>query len=268
MLEIILKNIYRYLPKHLVKMLGGSLILTKLRNKVLREKGKPLTITEKIKWGTGTFLFKAPIEMAVKAKKRGIENTLLRTSIKIIKDFNKDNVNIIDVGANYGFLSLTFAANLKNAQIYSFEPHPQIYADFSDSIRQNNFDRIKAENLAVGDSEKDIAINLYNQTSNILDVLGKSENVATIRQITLDNYIKSNNITPDFVKIDVDGYEPNVLRGMSEILDKFKPVLVVETNDDLSVLEWLRGKNYKIFDMRLKEAGDNEIPPNIFCFPS
>jgi FkbM family methyltransferase len=73
------------------------------------------------------------------------------------------------VGSNYGFISLALQSNLTSqTSIFSFEPHPEIVKAFSRSILKNDIKNIILENVAVGNDNELIEINLFGQTSNIL----------------------------------------------------------------------------------------------------
>lgn len=148
-------------------------------------------------------------------------------------------------------------------KIYSFEPHPEIANNFSQSVQKSQINNIIIENVAVGETDCNIELNLYGQTSNILDCGFEVLNKTTIKQINLDNYLAEKNIIPNFIKIDVDGYEMQVLKGLKNTILKVKPIIVIETNDDIEVLNFLKSFNYKLLDLDLKEF--EGIPNNIFC---
>ena len=61
----------------------------------------------------------------------------------------------------------------------------------------------------------------------------------------------------------MDGYELNVLKGLQDTINKYKPIIVVETNDSEEVLQFLKNCNYKLLDLNLKEF--EGIPNNVFC---
>lgn len=263
-MNIIVKFLYAVLPKSVIEVLGKSTVLKNVRDSVLRPNHNEVIIRENIIWGNGKFQFFAPIRMAVKAKNKGIESLLLRNSLKLIEDNKIDCPVILDIGANYGFLSLAFQTNLnERAIIHSFEPHPEIFKTFQKSISENGITNITLKNVAIGSEDCEIALNLYGQTSNILhsdqDIKGK----AIIKQINLDNYLLANDIQPNFIKIDVDGYEMNVLNGLKQTIAKYKPIMVIETNDDYEILAFLKKCNYTLLDLNLKEF--EGIPNNIFC---
>ena len=84
-----------------------------------------------------------------------------------------------------------------------------------------------------------------------------------VKQIRLDDYLIEHKIIPNYIKIDVDGYELQVLVGLEQTITKYNPLLVVETNDNLEILTFLKKINYQLFNLDLEEF--TEIPNNIFC---
>jgi FkbM family methyltransferase len=256
--------LYSILPKKTILFLGRSRLLKKLRNTVLRPNNKDVVISLFVKWGKGGFHFFASPKVVVKAKNKGIENTLLKNALFLFDKFSISTPTIIDVGANYGFISLALSTNLsKDSIVFSFEPHPQLVEAFKKSILKNNIKNIHLENVAVGDLRNRISLNLMGQTSNILDTGIEVVEKIEIDQIFLDDYFLSNQIKPDFVKIDVDGYELNVLKGMKNTIAKYLPILVVESNGNHEIIDFLKQYDYDLFDLNLSKF--EGIPNNIFC---
>ena len=260
----IIKFLYFILPYRFVMLLGKNKMLSGIRDKYLRPNNKDVIINEDITFENGKFYFFAPIKMAVKAKKFGIESKLLSSSLKLIQEHKIEKPVILDIGANYGFISLALQSNLtKEAKIFSFEPHPEIASVFQQSVAKNKMSNITIENVAIGSEDCNVELNLYGQSSNILNVNLKQTGTTTIRQINLDNYLKSKSIQPNYIKIDVDGYELNVLNGLINTITAFKPIMVIETNGEYKVLEFLKKCGYTLLDLDLNEF--EGMAENIFC---
>lgn len=263
-MEMILKLLYKLLPKNIINAIGKSKLLKGVRDAFLRPNKKELIVKERITWGRGEFIFFAPLKIAVKAKSKGIENKLLRNSLKLIKDNNIKKPIILDIGANYGFVSLALQTNLDfNAEIYSFEPHPDIYNVLERSIEFNKIHNIRVENVAVGRENSLVDLNLFGQSSNVIESEWSTIRKVKIKQINLDTFLTKENISPNFIKIDVDGYELNVLIGLKETILSCKPIMVIETNDNEEILDFLRSCNYVLLDLDLNEF--EGIPNNVFC---
>ena len=176
-----------------------------------------------------------------KARINGIESSLTRSIIKLI---NIES-NVIDIGANYGFLTLVCSQYVKNGggKIYSFECDENCFKNLEFSIVENNLKNIELYNQFVGD-----------------------ENNNTTK--TVDSLIYDHCKKIDLIKIDTDGTDLNCLKGCDKILKAFKPIIVIEINDNLEqIIKFLIKIGYKFFyDQYLKEIDRTKknIIPNLF----
>jgi tRNA1(Val) A37 N6-methylase TrmN6 len=147
--------LYNLFPKRLKNKLGSSKMLTPLRNLFFRTNGTYKEVLAKIKREYSNYLvefnFYASIQVANKAKNKGIENTLLNNSIALLKS-ESDDRTIFDVGTNFGYLSMVWANTVcKKGKVYSFEPHPLLFNSYTKSVKSNNLqDHIVIEKVAVG----------------------------------------------------------------------------------------------------------------------
>lgn len=172
---------------------------------------------------------------------------------------------VFDVGAQHGFHSIPYSKWIgEEGQVFSFEAHPENVHVIEKNIELNIIKNIDVYNKAVGSSSKNIYIKNF-VNSHIVAFWEK--NKIKVRMDPLDSYI---NLKPNFIKIDVEGYEAEVLRGAKEIL-KTQPKLSIEihTNtlkrysssvyDVLNLLElsryqcwiqWQRGAKPEPYDMK------------------
>lgn len=129
---------------------------------------------------------------------------------------------MFDVGANIGQTWEWFRDNEGAAEIYCFEPVFKPYEELRNKV--GNDRNSVLENIAFGEAVGERTIRLFNDTRlNSLknevmsDDINSNEELITID--TIDNYCCKNNITKiDFLKIDTEGYELNVLEGAREML--------------------------------------------------
>lgn len=147
----------------------------------------------------------------------------------------KNASTILDIGGNIGTTSLFFASKNPDAKIYTFEPHPVIFKRAEENIKLNSFQNITLINKGLGiekASFKLYEVNEHNPGMNRILDEGTDLPFVVIDVDSLDNILASYGVTNvDFIKIDVEGFESNVIKGSTETL-KNKPKLFIEVNDD------------------------------------
>ena len=151
---------------------------------------------------------------------------------------NKINVsgtNIIDIGANNGQITVEFAHLVgDNGKVFSFEPQRVIYQQLCGNVFFNGLDNVHAFNVALGNDEGLISVEKpnYHQNGpvNFGDVhVGVEDNYELVQLHKLDSY-NFENIS--LIKIDVQGYESKVLLGAKETINKNRPIIFIEVEED------------------------------------
>jgi FkbM family methyltransferase len=216
------------------------------------------------------FKFIAPPKLAIKAKEKGVENTIC----KKVYEFSLKNQNqiILDIGMNYGFLSLAWAKALPDSQIIAFEVHPEIIDSVKKAASLSNIENLRIVNQPISNvsgQNLDFHLGLYTG-SNTTD----SDNKITLKSITIDDYIKSQNKKVCAIKIDTDGFDYDCLIGAKETILSHKPLVVIETNNDKRILDFFQDLKYFVYDQnqQLLEFSDlhnlNESRfANLFAYP-
>ena len=178
-------------------------------------------------------------------------------SVELLKRLISPGMKCIDVGAHIGFYTCLVASIVgETGKVYAFEPMPSHYDLLLKNIQENHFQRIvQAFNVVCSDVNGNVNVS---KISNMFVVghNGGSEQ-ATVEAVRLDDLIED---TIDFVKIDVEGHEPSVIRGMTSILSRDRPIILSEINE-----YWLRSCShssgaeyvglltslgYEVFDVR------------------
>ncbi|MBC8883192.1 hypothetical protein H9X57_06595 [Flavobacterium piscinae] len=111
----------------MIVFLGKSKFLRSIRNFILRPNNVDVIIDDLIKWEKGKFYFFASIKVVHKAKTKGIENKLLKNTIYLLTKNEISEPVILDVGANYGFISLALQSNLSKNQLFILLNHIPIF---------------------------------------------------------------------------------------------------------------------------------------------
>ena len=141
-----------------------------------------------------------------------------------------------DIGANVGIVSLAVAKERGNqATILAFEPQERIARKIAVSAKLNGFDHLKVYAVAAAehDEEADFFVPGASTHSSLIAPSGRTVKT-TCRTICLDEQVQKGNLpVPQVVKVDVEGAEAAVFRGMRHIIATESPILVFEADGNM-----------------------------------
>ena len=155
-----------------------------------------------------------------------------KSGMNYIKNINQvKNKNIIDAGGYIGDSAIVFS-DYTDKNIYSFEPFLQNYNLMLKTIELNKKNNIIPVNMALGNENKEISIYSNSDTANRgLSIETKQSDINSfenkVKMVTLDSYVKENNIEVGLIKTDLEGFEQPFLRGAIETIKEQKPVLII-----------------------------------------
>jgi FkbM family methyltransferase len=172
---------------------------------------------------------------------------------------------IFDVGANNGVYALISKAVNPKAKVFAFEPIERIFEKLEENNRLNDYDIVC---LKYGVSNKDGTAVMYDipvedsysssLNSEFASERGDEITPTEIKTLRLDTFIEQNDLPQvDLIKIDVETFEPEVLEGLGEYVEKFKPTMLIEVlTDDVArrIEKLVGGKDYLYFDIN-EETG-------------
>jgi len=153
--------------------------------------------------------------------------------------FLRDGMTILDIGAHHGFYTL-LASKLvgPTGKVVSFEPSPRECVRLERHIRLNNCANVRIEQIALGASPGKAELFLVEGTEDYCNSLRPPAVNAETRKVpvkvtTLDEFLPATGLTGvDFIKLDVEGAELDVLKGASNLLRRsLRPVFMVEVYD-------------------------------------
>ncbi len=210
--------------------------------------------------------------------------------VLLFKLMIKENETVIDIGANTGCHTLAFSKFVgKKGKVYAFEPERHNFYTLCGNISLNSITNTFCYNKAIGNRYGQIKV--IETSEIIIENYGgidlttdwSKEPSYDVDIIKLDNYIFD---SINFIKVDVEGMEIDVILGAQNQIQKFKPYLYLEYDREdkqKDLLELLKKLNYKCLlhtpalfnennyyqereNVFMNEKGGQIGSQNIFCY--
>jgi len=159
-----------------------------------------------------------------------------------------------DIGANIGSYSI-LASKCSKANSIAFEPVPATFERLKSNIKVNNLeDNVQIMNIGIGSKSDSLFFTQDKDSTNHVVVNDNTSNAVKVDVKRLDSVLDN---CPTLMKIDVEGFESEVLNGASAILedDKLKAI-IIELNgsgqkfgfDDGDIIRKLRDLGFQSYD--------------------
>jgi FkbM family methyltransferase len=179
----------------------------------------------------------------------------------------KPGMIFFDIGAHFGYFSLLASLVVGNGgQVHSFEPTLTSFNILKENIsgKKNVF----LNNCAVFSEKKTIFFNDYGLRYAAFNSLftprlpqnelpGIKNKTYAVECIPIDSYVEANGVLPDFVKIDAESAEYQILQGMEKTIKKCSPMITVEVGDltqgvtlSRNIIEFLVSKDYQPYEYK------------------
>ena len=179
---------------------------------------------------------------------------------------------VLDIGANFGLWSFKMSELIGDeGRVYAFEPFPKNIRFFKKNILLNNSKNIVLHELALGDSNTFLTIHEgidLGSTSLLKTNDSKFSSESEVIEIrVLDEFTFDKRIT--FIKLDVEGFEMFVLKGMQNVITQNRPIIAIEINREQllasgyapkDIMDFFNPYNYRIF----KLSGNREVEIHSF----
>jgi FkbM family methyltransferase len=153
--------------------------------------------------------------------------------------FLKPGMTVVDAGANIGLHTLFFAKRVgPEGRVYAFEPGQSAFGRLQSHVERNQIANVRCFHCALGASEGVVSITENCKDNSRNFVVETSSGTAGARSVSLrclDRVLKEEGVARiDFLKIDVEGFEPQVLKGASSYLrQQLIGVLQLELDDSI-----------------------------------
>jgi FkbM family methyltransferase len=211
----------------------------------------------------------------------GIKNWEPYTS-ELFKKVIKPGSTVLDIGAHHGYFSLLAARYVgTEGKVYAFEPAEANFLILKKNVDLNNLSNVIPVNLAVSDTNTLMSF-YYRQETGVTGSLFASnkpnESTVPVECVTIDGYLPGKRV--DVLKMDIEGAEPNALKGMMQTLSLSTHIeLFVEINPEclskagVEPKDFLSQLNSAGFDCQIIDEANRRLIPieadlgfcNLYC---
>ncbi len=260
------KHVSRFQSNKITKVMHQPvrMFLSSMLPKLAEKTGRPITAKADMFWGGGMTIVLPEAVSAVIYRYGYFEEELTR----YILDNVSTGMVFFDIGAHFGYFSLLASKIVgSEGRVCSFDPTPSTFKVLSANLKSSNNSELY--NTAVWSSEKILTLHDYGlkyaSLNSLLKVRSSSENnyklddnSYSVKTISMDNYCRDNNIYPDFVKIDAESAELEILKGMEKVIRTVKPMITVEVGDEGDpeayasriLVDHLMSRGYKVYEYK------------------
>lgn len=182
---------------------------------------------------------------------------------------------IFDVGANVGIMSLNFAKQAPKGKVYAFEPTHYAIEKLKRNLELNHEigkiiqpvqTFISCEGTAQNKIKAFASWKINKEVGSDQHPVhgGKAMSTEGVPTTTIDDYVKEKQINRlDFIKIDTDGHEFDVLLGARLAIEKFRPQIIFELGQYVMEERGIKFKDYELFfselNYDLSNAANNKV---------
>jgi FkbM family methyltransferase len=137
----------------------------------------------------------------------------------------RENMRVCDLGANLGYYTIKLAHLVgPGGYVLALEPNPELFPFLRDSVELNGFSaRVRIENLAAGAENGSLVLNYADTNMGGGNLFGlpphMSPRTSEVRVVAVDDLVHDERGF-DLIKIDVEGWESQVIKGMARTLEK------------------------------------------------
>jgi FkbM family methyltransferase len=161
---------------------------------------------------------------------------------------------VLDIGANQGFMTLCLSKLTgPRGKIIAFEPSATVFRKLCDTVRRNNLPNVQTVCAACGESKGSLRLSKIENSSGLATLLPpqRESESEEVRVLSIDDFVREQQVLVHFMKIDTEGYEPQVLRGAIQTIRAQRPVIYIELSSryrdaSLATISILKALEYDI----------------------
>ena len=181
-----------------------------------------------------------------------------------LPDLLKDKKYFIDIGSNIGQYAIYASSVSEDLKIHCFEPNQQVFKFLNQNVHNNQLqNQINIHQMAIS-SKKGIAeLSITNSlmSSSLNPNWRQKLRTESVNIICLDSFCSENNINDKtLIKIDVEGFEEEVLKGAKKFIIENKPDIIIEILSDIdpSINDFLKQNDYHFYHITIDGFKEKE----------
>lgn len=167
------------------------------------------------------------------------------------------NKDFIDVGACIGDSAVLFEREFCDKNIYTFEPTKENFRLLKRTLELNNSKRVIPVNKALGAESGNLEIHYRAENIGGSSAIFSDERTIAerVEVTTLDDFVREHNIKVGFIKVDIEGFEMEFLKGAKKTITAQKPAMLISVYHQPSdyfgikplIESWNLGYTFKIY---------------------
>jgi FkbM family methyltransferase len=182
----------------------------------------------------------------------------------------------VDIGTILGWFTCLASLHLPQGKVFGFEMDDLNFALLQKNLELNRCQNVVAHNMAVSDAPGVVSYQRqgtqpspgFHMQSAGSPAAAQGTVTVSVKSIAVDDFLQAQGVVPDVMKIDVEGAEMSVLRGMLRTLRDHKPKLFLEVHpgrlpdfgtSTTEILSLLHDNGYEVFEIEsLREQDANK----------
>jgi FkbM family methyltransferase len=159
--------------------------------------------------------------------------------LKTLSSHARPETTIIDIGANVGTISIALSLLFPSSDIHAFEPNPYAQKRLRHNLLLNGISNLTIHEQALGSSHEYLDFHHFDDSSGDIGLssfieskkLTQKAHIKPIEVITLDRFGEEFIKPISVIKIDVQGFETEVIKGSNKLIQSHRPVIILEHED-------------------------------------
>jgi len=179
-------------------------------------------------------------------------------NMQLLKILLRGGGTFLDIGANIGSYTL-IASEQPEANVHAFEPHPATCQFLRENVQLNRRQNVTVHCLAL--SDQDGVLNLTNVPGSSTNrVAGRCIDAIQVPCVRLGTFCRQHHLNPDYLKIDVEGFEYEVLSGLGADLAAVQVAMIEISSRSDAVQHLLNGYGLEgpyVYDANTKSFSEH-----------